>query len=79
MKRPQVETIREIAQTNGTVSHGTITALCDYLLVLESALIEIRDQRLPQVCQEFELCTHEGCRASYEAFAIADQAVRKAA
>jgi hypothetical protein len=42
---------------------------------LREALREIRDGRKPQVCAEYELCTHEGCRASYEAFIIADKAL----
>ena len=39
------------------------------------ALVEIKDGRIPQMCPEFEICEHEGCRASYAAFAIAEQAL----
>jgi len=42
---------------------------------LRAALEEIRDGRKPQVCSLFEICTHEGCNASYAAFAIADAAL----
>src|SRR3990167_1106529 len=42
---------------------------------LVEALKEIRDGRKPQVCAEYEICIHEGCRASYAAFAIADAAL----
>lgn len=43
---------------------------------LRKALEEIRDGRKPQVCHEYEFCTHEGCQASYAAFAIADIALK---
>lgn len=42
---------------------------------LRGALTEIRDGRRPQVCAEYEICVHDGCRASYAAFAIADSAL----
>lgn len=44
-----------------------------------AALVEIRDGRKPQVCAEYEVCSHEGCAASYEAFAIADAALKQEA
>jgi hypothetical protein len=43
----------------------------------EKALREIKERK-DQVCEDFELCTHPACKSSYEAFAIADQALRKA-
>lgn len=52
-----------------------IRALTDEITRLREALERIRNERKPQVCQNYELCTHEGCRASYEAFAIADAAL----
>lgn len=43
---------------------------------LEEALLEIKNGRIPQVCEEFELCTHVGCAASYAAYYLADEALR---
>lgn len=53
-----------------------IVDLEDQVLKYERALTEIRDGRIPQVCPEFEICKHEGCSASYAAFAIADEALK---
>lgn len=43
-----------------------------------AALEEIRNGRIPQVCEMYEICDHIGCAASYAAFAIADAAITKA-
>jgi hypothetical protein len=40
---------------------------------LREALVAVKERK-NQVCAEYETCTHDGCRASYEAFAIADAA-----
>lgn len=41
---------------------------------LRKALQEIKDTE-GKVCTDFELCTHEACRSSYAAWAIADSAL----
>lgn len=42
---------------------------------LRANLVEIKEGRKPQVCAEFEICTHEGCASSHAAYEIADQAL----
>lgn len=42
---------------------------------LEAALQRIKDE-CGRVCTDFELCTHRACQSSYEAWAIADAALR---
>ena len=44
---------------------------------LREALREIRDGRKPQVCEEYETCQHDGCRASYEAWVIASEILKE--
>ena len=43
--------------------------------ILLSALEKIKNDE-GAVCSNFELCTHESCRSSYSAWAIADGALR---
>lgn len=40
----------------------------------ETALRHIRDQ-YGQVCEEYEICTHAACMASYGSWATADEAL----
>lgn len=48
-----------------------ILFLASQAKMLEEALRAVKDRR-PQVCENFEMCDHIECTASYEAFAIAD-------
>jgi hypothetical protein len=41
---------------------------------LRDALEKVYDRK-NQVCGQFEICEHVGCKSSYEAFAIAMQAL----
>jgi hypothetical protein len=43
--------------------------------LLWAALAKIRDEE-GKVCPDFELCTHDACRSSYSAWAIADAALK---
>lgn len=63
-----------LAERNREITEKTqkIRQLSFELYAARVALREIKDGRRPQVCAEFELCTHEGCAASYAAYAIAD-------
>lgn len=51
-----------------------VAALASQAKKMEEALRAVKYRR-PQVCENFEMCDHIGCTASYEAFAIADAAL----
>lgn len=42
-----------------------------------AALREIREQTLGAVCDDYELCAHRSCRASYAAWAVASAALER--
>jgi hypothetical protein len=46
-----------------------------HLVALHTALTRIRDDE-GRVCAEYEVCTHLACQSSYNAYAIADAALR---
>jgi len=44
---------------------------------LREALERIRNQSFGQVCKTYEICHHRACHASYAAWAISDEALKK--
>ena len=46
---------------------------------LREALEKIRKQSFGQVCDEYELCYHLSCSASYGAWAISEEALKEGA
>lgn len=57
------------------VRKSELTALRAQVTRLEAALEEIRT-KYGQVCNEYEMCDHPACEASYGAWAVADKALR---
>jgi hypothetical protein len=71
-----VKTGQEYPLPVSDVSYGA--ALRDLITrhtAFRNALLEVRNSRIPQVCDQYEICEHDGCKASYEAYVIADKAL----
>jgi hypothetical protein len=57
------------------IASGEIDRIAQRCRIYEEALLRIRNEE-GKVCDDFDRCDHASCRSSYNAWLIADQALR---